>query len=68
MSSDTAAAPRNNNPVENNNPVPLDCCGGLNNVDYSKVKRNKLLCISLSDVRLQVRRETTQVTVSDVGS
>ncbi|XP_061666382.1 phosphatidylethanolamine N-methyltransferase isoform X2 [Syngnathoides biaculeatus] len=25
-----------NNPVENNNPV-LDCCGGLGNVDYSKM-------------------------------
>ncbi|KAM8888460.1 phosphatidylethanolamine N-methyltransferase [Synchiropus picturatus] len=25
---------------KNNHPVPLDCCGGLNNVDYSKMDLN----------------------------
>lgn len=28
---------RNHNPAKNNRPEPLDCCGGLNNVDYSKM-------------------------------
>lgn len=34
--SDTAEK-TNNNPAGNTNPVLLDCCGGLNNLDYSKV-------------------------------
>lgn len=35
-----AAAGRETRPAaeQSNQPVPLDCCGGLNNVDYSKVK------------------------------
>lgn len=32
-----SAAERNHNPARNNRPEPLDCCGGLNNVDYSKM-------------------------------
>lgn len=47
--SDPAAA-RDNNPAGNHHPALLDCCGGLNNVDYSKVKLNqfttKPLCVS----------------------
>ncbi|XP_026170500.1 phosphatidylethanolamine N-methyltransferase isoform X1 [Mastacembelus armatus] len=34
--SDTAAV-RNNNPAADSRRAPLDCCGGLNNVDYSKM-------------------------------
>ncbi|XP_049419449.1 phosphatidylethanolamine N-methyltransferase [Epinephelus fuscoguttatus] len=34
--SDTAAA-RDDNPAGNNHPVLLDCCGGLNNIDYSEM-------------------------------
>lgn len=30
-----------NNPAENKHPLP-DCCGGLGNVDYSKVKLKTL--------------------------
>ncbi|XP_028263832.1 phosphatidylethanolamine N-methyltransferase [Parambassis ranga] len=32
-----AAAAQNDNPATNNHRVPLDCCGGLSNVDYSKM-------------------------------
>ncbi|XP_071763580.1 phosphatidylethanolamine N-methyltransferase [Centroberyx gerrardi] len=53
-----AAAVRNNNPVGNNNPVLLDCCGGLNNVDYSKVDmalmEDFLKCINVYDPRFCV--------------
>lgn len=31
------AAVQDGNPGENKYPVPLDCCGGLSNVDYSKM-------------------------------
>lgn len=34
--SDSEAA-RNQSPGPNEPAAPLDCCGGLNNVDYSKV-------------------------------
>ncbi|KAL7371990.1 hypothetical protein ABVT39_008109 [Epinephelus coioides] len=34
--SDTAAA-RDDNPAGNKHPVLLDCCGGLNNIDYSEM-------------------------------
>ncbi|XP_072229940.1 phosphatidylethanolamine N-methyltransferase isoform X1 [Leuresthes tenuis] len=37
MSASQAAASRSANPAENTQPVVLDCCGGLNNVDYSKM-------------------------------
>ncbi|KAM4524901.1 phosphatidylethanolamine N-methyltransferase [Odontesthes bonariensis] len=37
MSPSGAAAARSDNPAENTQPVLLDCCGGLNNVDYSKM-------------------------------
>ncbi|XP_056222549.1 phosphatidylethanolamine N-methyltransferase isoform X2 [Seriola aureovittata] len=37
MSDCDTAAVRNNNPATNSHRVPLDCCGGLNNVDYSKM-------------------------------
>ncbi|XP_044035128.1 phosphatidylethanolamine N-methyltransferase isoform X1 [Siniperca chuatsi] len=37
MSDSSTAAVRNNNPAGNKHPVPLDCCGGLGNVDYSKM-------------------------------
>lgn len=30
-------ATRNQSPGPNEPAAPLDCCGGLNNVDYSKV-------------------------------
>ncbi|KAM9837086.1 phosphatidylethanolamine N-methyltransferase [Aulostomus maculatus] len=36
MNSDEDAE-QTNIPAGNNPPVPLDCCGGLNNVDYSKM-------------------------------
>lgn len=32
-------ATRNQSPGPNEPAAPLDCCGGLNNVDYSKVLR-----------------------------
>ncbi|XP_039990997.1 phosphatidylethanolamine N-methyltransferase isoform X2 [Xiphias gladius] len=35
--SDAAAAARSRRPAGNSRPVPLDCCGGLSNVDYSKM-------------------------------
>lgn len=35
----TNAAARNNIAVGDE--APLECCGGLNNVDYSKVKKKK---------------------------
>ncbi|XP_067344978.1 phosphatidylethanolamine N-methyltransferase isoform X3 [Channa argus] len=37
MSGRGAAAERNINPAAGQRPLPLDCCGGLNNVDYSKM-------------------------------
>uniref|UniRef100_A0A3Q0SV03 Phosphatidylethanolamine N-methyltransferase n=1 Tax=Amphilophus citrinellus TaxID=61819 RepID=A0A3Q0SV03_AMPCI len=37
MSDNDAAAVRNDNPAGNNHPALLECCGGLNNVDYSKM-------------------------------
>lgn len=50
MSDSNTAAVRNNKPAGNRHPVPLDCCGGLNNVDFSKVKLKlldaKLFCMS----------------------
>lgn len=33
-----AAAERNDISAGDEAPAPLDCCGGLGNVDYSKVK------------------------------
>lgn len=38
MSDSNADAERNDSPATDNHPALLDCCGGLNNVDYSKVK------------------------------
>lgn len=37
MSDNDAAAVRNDNPAGNNHTALLECCGGLNNVDYSKM-------------------------------
>ncbi|XP_070783386.1 phosphatidylethanolamine N-methyltransferase [Enoplosus armatus] len=37
MSDSDRAAARNNNPAGNKPLVPLDCCGGLNNVDYTEM-------------------------------
>ncbi|XP_069563628.1 phosphatidylethanolamine N-methyltransferase isoform X1 [Brachyistius frenatus] len=37
MSDGDAAAARSRNPAARDRAVPLDCCGGLNNVDYSKM-------------------------------
>ncbi|XP_067432195.1 phosphatidylethanolamine N-methyltransferase [Thunnus thynnus] len=34
---DSDAERNDNNPAENHHPELLDCCGGLNNVDYSKM-------------------------------
>lgn len=41
--SDSEAA-RNQSPGPNEPAAPLDCCGGLNNVDYSKVLRETTRC------------------------
>ncbi|KAM6897520.1 phosphatidylethanolamine N-methyltransferase [Xenentodon cancila] len=32
-----SASARDHDPAGNGHPTPLDCCGGLNNVDYSKM-------------------------------
>lgn len=37
MSDSDAAVVRSDDPAGNDPPAPLECCGGLNNVDYSKV-------------------------------
>lgn len=37
MSDSNAEAERNDSPATDNHPALLDCCGGLNNVDYSKM-------------------------------
>uniref|UniRef100_A0A669D328 Phosphatidylethanolamine N-methyltransferase n=1 Tax=Oreochromis niloticus TaxID=8128 RepID=A0A669D328_ORENI len=37
MSDSNADAERNDSPATDNHPALLDCCGGLNNVDYSKM-------------------------------
>lgn len=37
--SDSDSEPARKSPGPNEPAAPLDCCGGLNNVDYSKVLR-----------------------------
>lgn len=40
-----AAAERNDIPAGDEASAPLDCCGGLGNVDYSKVKNDSKVLV-----------------------
>lgn len=46
INSDSKAV-QNQSPIPNEPAAPVDCCGGLNNVDYSKVLREDT-CIKTS--------------------
>lgn len=62
--SDSEAA-RNQSPAPNEPAAPLDCCGGLNNVDYSKVFARQRTFQSKCARRIltQIRTITQKVTV-----